>query len=77
MYQERYWHPENFAAVEKLKKAADQIGRSLISVAFNWLLCHTSADCIILGASRLEQLDQNLAACKEGPLPTGRVAGLR
>lgn len=70
MYQERYWHSENFAAVEKLKKAADQIGRSLISVAFNWLLCHTSTDCIILGASRLEQLDQNLAACKDGPLPT-------
>jgi aryl-alcohol dehydrogenase-like predicted oxidoreductase len=69
MYQERYWHPENFAAVEKLKKAADQIGRSLISVALNWLLCHTLTDCIILGASRGEQLEQNLAACKEGPLP--------
>jgi aryl-alcohol dehydrogenase-like predicted oxidoreductase len=69
MYQERYWHPENFAAVEKLKKAADQIGRSLISVALNWLLCHTPTDCIILGASRVEQLEQNLAACKEGPLP--------
>jgi aryl-alcohol dehydrogenase-like predicted oxidoreductase len=69
MYQERYWHPKNFAAVEKLKKAAEQIGRLLVSVALNWLLCHSSTDCIILGASRLEQLDENLAACKEGPLP--------
>ncbi len=69
MYQERYWHPENFEAVERLKKAADQIGRSLVSVALNWLLCHTSVDCIILGASRVEQLEQNLAACKEGTLP--------
>ena len=73
MYQERYWHPENFAAVEKLKNAADQIRRSLISVALNWLLCHTLTDCVILGASRLEQLDQNLAACKEGPLPPGML----
>jgi aryl-alcohol dehydrogenase-like predicted oxidoreductase len=69
MYQERYWHPENFAAVEKLKKVAEQVGRSLISVALSWLLCHTATDCVILGASRVEQLEQNLAACKEGPLP--------
>jgi 1-deoxyxylulose-5-phosphate synthase len=69
MYQERYWHRDNFAAVEKLKKAAGAIGRSLVSVALNWLLHHTPADCAILGASRLDQLEQNLPACKEGPLP--------
>src|SRR6266478_4126219 len=62
-------HPENFAAVEKLKQAAQQVGRSLISVALNWMLCHTPTDCVILGASRVEQLEQNLAACNEGPLP--------
>jgi aryl-alcohol dehydrogenase-like predicted oxidoreductase len=71
MYQERYWHPENFAAVEKLKQTAEQVGRSLISVALNWLLCHTPTDCVILGASGVEQLEQNLAACKDGPLPPG------
>jgi len=69
MYQERYWHRKNFAAVEKLKKAAAQIGRSMISVALNWLLFHTPVDCVILGASRIDQLEQNLGACKEGPLP--------
>ena len=69
MYQERYWHPANFAAVDKLKRAAERAGRSLISVALNWLLHHSPTDCIILGASRFEQLEQNLAAAKEGPLP--------
>ncbi len=69
MYQERYWHPQNFAAIAELKAAADKAGRSLISIALNWLLHHTVSDCVILGASRLEQLDQNLAACKEGHLP--------
>lgn len=49
MYQEGYWHPENFAAVAKLRTAADQAGRSLISVALNWLLHHTVTDCVILG----------------------------
>jgi aryl-alcohol dehydrogenase-like predicted oxidoreductase len=70
MYQERYWHPENFAAVAKLKTAADKTGRSLISIALNWLLHHTVTDCVILGASKLEQLDQNLTACEEAPLPS-------
>jgi 1-deoxyxylulose-5-phosphate synthase len=69
MYQERYWHPDNFAAVEKLKGVAKELKRSLVSIALNWLLHHTATDCVILGASRIEQLDENLAACKEGPLP--------
>ncbi|HWC18750.1 MAG TPA: aldo/keto reductase [Terriglobales bacterium] len=69
LYQDRYWHQQDFAAVEKLKKLTQRSGRSLISIAFNWLLHHTPTDCVILGASRPEQLAQNLAACKEGPLP--------
>ena len=69
MYQERYWHPDNFAAVERLKGMAQDLNRSLVSIALNWLLHHTATDCVILGASRIEQLDENLAACKEGPLP--------
>jgi aryl-alcohol dehydrogenase-like predicted oxidoreductase len=69
MYQERYWHPDNFAAVERLKGMAQDLNRSLVSIALNWLLHHTAIDCLILGASRIEQLDENLAAGKEGPLP--------
>jgi 1-deoxyxylulose-5-phosphate synthase len=69
MYQERYWHPQNFAAVEKLKRASEGAGRSLIDVSLNWLLHHTQTHCILLGATRMEQLEQNLAACEKGPLP--------
>jgi 1-deoxyxylulose-5-phosphate synthase len=69
MYQDRYWHARTFEAVDGLKKAAEQSGRSLVSVAFAWLLHHTASDAVILGASRLEQLKQNLEACAEGPLP--------
>lgn len=68
LYQDRYWHSEDFAAVEKLKVIAQRAGRSLISLALNWLLHHAASDCVILGASRPEQLAQNLAACEEGPL---------
>lgn len=68
MYQERYWHARIFEAVEQLKILAERAGQSLIGLAFAWLLHHTATDCVILGASNLEQLKQNLAASWEGPL---------
>jgi len=69
MYQDRYWHSQNFAAVEELKKAAEAAGRSLVDVALCWLLHHTRTDCVLLGATSLGQLKQNLAACEKGPVP--------
>ncbi len=73
MYQDRYWHQEYFEAVELLKEAAQQAGRTLVSVALNWLLHHTVTDCVILGASRLDQLDENLTALDDGGLTTDLV----
>jgi aryl-alcohol dehydrogenase-like predicted oxidoreductase len=74
MYLDRYWHPAYFEAVDQLRGVADRSGRSPVSLALNWLLHHTTADCVILGASRPEQLDQNLAAMEEGPLAADTVA---
>ena len=62
LYLDRYWHPAFFDAVDKLKAAAEAQGRNLIDVSMSWLLHHTPIDCIILGASRMSQLDQNLQA---------------
>jgi aryl-alcohol dehydrogenase (NADP+) len=69
MYLDRYWHPAFFEAVHELSRSATACGRSLVSVALNWLQHHTPIDCMILGASRLDQLEQNLAVLQEGPLP--------
>jgi aryl-alcohol dehydrogenase-like predicted oxidoreductase len=69
LYQDRYWHLQNFAAVERLKRASESAGRSLVDVALCWLLHHTRADCVLLGATRMEQLEQNLAAVEKGPVP--------
>lgn len=74
MYLDRYWHPAYFDAVEGLRSAAAEAGRSLASVALNWVLHHSAADCVILGASRPEQLQENLRLCAEGPLPDATVA---
>lgn len=75
MYQDRYWHSQVFTAVEQLKTLAARANRSLISVAFAWLLHHTATDAVILGASNFSQLQQNLIAAREGPLPVDIVQG--
>ena len=69
LYRDRYWHAAYFDAVDRLRTAATRAGRSLVSVALNWLLHHSAVDCIIVGASKAEQLEQNLAAMEDGPLP--------
>jgi hypothetical protein len=52
-YLERNWHPGFFEALDQLSHAACTHGRSLVSVAFNWIYRHTQADCVIPGALAL------------------------
>ena len=75
MYLNRYWHTAYFDVVERLRDVARQEGRSLVSMALGWLLHHTQTDCVILGASRMEQLEENLKAAKEGPLSPEAIEG--
>jgi len=74
MYLDRYWHPAYFDAVDDLAAAARAAGRSLVSLALNWLLHHTRTACVILGASRLEQLEENVHASGDGPLAAETLA---
>jgi aryl-alcohol dehydrogenase-like predicted oxidoreductase len=74
MYLGRYWHDAYFKAVAETLNIARAAGRTPVSLALNWLLHHTSADCVILGASRLAQLEENVKALGEGPLAPETVA---
>lgn len=74
MYLGRYWHTEDFDAVDALLAVARDAGRSPVSLALNWLLHHTQIDCVILGASRMEQLEENLNAMNDGALTDDTVA---
>lgn len=77
MYLDRYWHPAYFDAVDELKEMARGIGRSLIDVALSWLLRHTASDCVLVGASRIEQLTENLDAVEGARnLPAETLAGI-
>jgi 1-deoxyxylulose-5-phosphate synthase len=74
MYLSRYWYDATFDAVHELAVIARNAGRSPVSLALNWLLHHTATDCVILGASRLEQLEENLKTLDEGALSAETVA---
>ncbi len=75
MYLNRYWHSAYFEAVDRLRGIASIEGRSLVSLALGWVLHHTPVDCVILGASRMEQLEENLKAAKDGPMSAQALAG--
>jgi aryl-alcohol dehydrogenase-like predicted oxidoreductase len=73
-YRSRYWHETNLQAVAQLAEAACSEGRSLVSLALNWILHHTPADCVVLGASRLEQLRENLDVLADGGISPQALA---
>ena len=74
MYLSRYWHDAYFKAVADLLSIAQAAGRSPVSLALNWLLHHTPTDCVILGASRLSQIEENVKAMEDGALAADTVA---
>ena len=61
-YQARYWQESQFEAVETLKAVVEGSGRNMVSVAVAWVLRQPGITSAIIGASRPEQLDANLAA---------------
>lgn len=73
-YLDRYWNHVNLSAVAELAALAKACGRSPASLSLAWLLHHTSAECVILGASRSEQLEQNLTSVEEDSLPLDALA---
>jgi len=68
LYLGRYWHVDYFAAVDELKEIARDAGKTLVELSLQWLLSQPQVDSVILGASRPEQLAQNLKACEGGLL---------
>ena len=73
-YQARYWKKSFFDAVELIKAAAAAHGISSIEATYRWLAWHSMlrgerGDAILVGASRLSHLRQNMETVKAGPLP--------
>jgi aryl-alcohol dehydrogenase-like predicted oxidoreductase len=62
MYRGRYWQDAQFKAVGTLKAVVEDKGLDLVSVSVAWVLAQPGITSAIIGASRPEQLDANLAA---------------
>lgn len=67
-YRRRYWNERQFESIQDFSVVAADAGISLIELSFRWLLSQDHVDSILVGASRPEQLSENLAACAKGPL---------
>jgi aryl-alcohol dehydrogenase-like predicted oxidoreductase len=74
MYKQRYWVPELFDAVRRLSEVADQAGVPLAELSLRWLLGSPDVGALLLGGSKVAQLQQNVAAAAAGPLPADVVA---
>ena len=72
-YRDRYWHPENFAAVTRLSELAKSLGTTLPRLALRWVLQQPSVTSVILGASKLEHLRENLCVLDDPPLSSNAL----
>ena len=77
-YQGRYWKRSFFDGLKIIKSSAEKYGISSIEATYRWLAHHSMldgnrGDAIIVGASKLNHLQQNIEAMKAGPLPNDVV----
>ena len=59
---ERYLNEENWQKVERLERFCAERGRSLLELAFSWLLARPAVASVIAGATKPEQVEHNVAA---------------
>ena len=77
-YQGRYWKKSFFDAVELIKAACEKHHITAVEATYRWLAYHSMlngerGDAILIGASKLSHLQQNMDAVKAGPLPDDLV----
>ncbi len=73
-YRTRYWKKSFFEALKVLTTTCNELDIAPAEAAFRWLAYHSmlfssNEDGIIVGASRMDQLEENLSAAQKGALP--------
>ena len=61
-YQARYWHEREFETVARVQEIAKENGTPITTLSVAWILANPAITSVILGASRVEQLTDTLAA---------------
>src|SRR6185295_676276 len=60
--KDRYVTPRNEDIVEKLQAFASARGHTMLELAFSWLAARPQVSSVIAGATRVEQVEQNVKA---------------
>ncbi len=73
-YRNRYWKQSYFDAVDEIRKACETENIPMAEAGYRWLCNHSCLDAskgdgILLGASKITQMEQNLEAAKKDELP--------
>ncbi|KAJ7236429.1 Aldo/keto reductase [Mycena haematopus] len=80
-YRARYWKPAYFDALAEIRPIVAAHGLTMAEVALRWISHHSllrreHGDSILIGASSLAHIEQNLIDLEKGPLPDEVVAAL-
>jgi aflatoxin B1 aldehyde reductase len=80
-YRKRYWNEPYFNAIASIRAVAEEHNLSLTEVAIRWVTNHSLmkrefGDSVLIGASSLNHIEQNLIDLDKGPLPDAVVKAL-
>ncbi|KAJ3865552.1 Aldo/keto reductase [Lentinula novae-zelandiae] len=81
LYRDRYWNKHYFEATSAIRAIGDANELSMAEIALRWL-CHHSVlkrefgDSVLIGASSLKHVKQNLVDLEKGPLPENVIEAL-
>ena len=70
----RYMHEDQLAKVAKLNELAKERGQSLAQMALAWVLRRDEVASVLIGASRVSQLEDNVAALDKLEFSTEELA---
>ncbi|KAF9476588.1 Aldo/keto reductase [Pholiota conissans] len=73
-YRDRYWKEPYFKALASIKEVAEKHNLTMPEIALRWISHHSllkreHGDAVLIGASSLKHIEQNLLDLEKGPLP--------
>jgi aflatoxin B1 aldehyde reductase len=80
LHRGRYWNEKYFDALDVIRAAAEKCGLSVAEVSLRWMVHHSlmreNGDKVIVGASSMRHLEENLVDLEKGALPEEIVEAL-
>ncbi|THU91383.1 Aldo/keto reductase [Dendrothele bispora CBS 962.96] len=73
-YRDRYWNDAYFAALASIRAVTDKHSLTLTEIALRWISHHSAlkreyGDTIIIGASSVHHMEENMSDLDKDPLP--------